>query len=217
MMQKIRYQSFSFFYGEQRSIFENALKKATIFEKSKSFVREQEIIDIVERINTVLNAKSPFGEIHKLPGLVKEFIDIYGDLLNKASEEIEPVVASDYKKVMDALDTKSFADVFRTKFAARFEELRGKLDSSDEIAGVKNIRLESDTLKLRCLDEIEEYERTHQLKAESEVVDTPPMDGELLKPVTSPEVPKKRKISLLAMLQARGQLRWRMSRMLTVS
>lgn len=184
---------FSFFYGEQKSIFENALKKAAIFEKSKTFVREQEIIDIVERINTILNAKSPFGEIHKLPGLVKEFIDIYGDLLNKAAEEIEPVVASDYKKVMDALDTKSFADVFRTKFAARFEELRKKLDSSDEIAGVKNIRLESDTLKLRCLDEIEEYERTHQPKAEHPIVDMPPTDGELPKHVTSPEVPKKRK------------------------
>ena len=63
---------------------------------------------------------------------------------------------------MYILDTKPFADVHHSKFVSVFDELKKKLGTSNEIAAVKNIKLESDTLKIRCLDEIEEYERTHQ-------------------------------------------------------
>ena len=50
----------------------------------------------------------------------------------------------------------------KMKKIALIEELLEKLKSSNEIAAVKNIKLESDTLKLRLLDEIEDYERSHQ-------------------------------------------------------
>lgn len=49
-------------------------------------------------------------------------------------------------------------------FVNAFAELKQKLDTSHEIAAVKNIRLESDTLKLRCMDEITEYEEVHRPK-----------------------------------------------------
>jgi hypothetical protein len=90
---------------------------------------------------------------------------------------MEPIVADDYKKVMDILETKPFADVFRTKFAARFEEIKTKLDTSHEIAAVKNIKLESDTLKLRCLDEITDYEAAHQPAPVEPPVPAPTSEG----------------------------------------
>ena len=60
------------------------------------------------------------------------------------------------------MDTKPFAEVLRPRINQRFEEIWDKLKKSNDIAAIKNIKLESDTLKIKCLDEIDEYERTHQ-------------------------------------------------------
>jgi hypothetical protein len=123
-----------------------------------------------------------------------KFVKQYGALLEKEAKEMEPIVADDYKKVMDTLETKPFADVFRTKFAARFEELKDKLATSHEIAAVKNIRLESDTLKLRCLDEIADYEATHQPAPVEPPVLAPTSEGQSpVAPMVEPPVVRQKK------------------------
>lgn len=165
---------FDFFHGDQKAIFEKTLKYIAIFENSKTYVSDQKILAVVEQMSSIAGSRSPFNQIQKLPTLNNTFTDLYGALLEKEAQNMQPVVADDYKIVMDTLETKFFADVFRNKFAGKFEELKEKLDTSNEIAGVKNIRLESDTLKLRCLDEISDYEMSH-----------------LAKPVVTPGEPSK--------------------------
>ena len=180
-----------FFKGEQKTIFEKALKYIRMFEDSKTYVREQEITDNVAQMEAIVKSSKPFSQIQKLPGMCDTFINQYGALLEKEAQEMSPVVADDYKKVMDVLDEKDFAEVFRTRFATRFEELKKKLDTSHEIAAVKNIRLESDTLKLRCLDEIADYEAAHQPVPEPQPTpDANPATGGS-KPVTPPVQPTK--------------------------
>ena len=185
---------FAFFYGEQRTIFEQALRYIRIFENSKTYVRNQEITDIYNKIVNIVNDRKPFGRIHELPELMQNFRDKYGNLLEAEAKEIEPAVAADYKIVSDVLETKEFADVFRSKFATRFQELRKKLETSNEIAAVKNIRLESDTLKLRCLDEIVEYEDAHRPQPPKPPVNPPGGgNGSVTPPVPPKPAPKKRK------------------------
>lgn len=186
---------FDFFNGEQKTIFEKTLKYIAIFENSKTYVSDQEILVVVEQMTNIANDKSPYCSVQKLPVLNDKFMNLYGNLLEKEASLMEPNVADDYKKVMDTLETKPFADVLKDKFVGVFEELKKKLCTSNEIAGVKNIKLESDTLKIRCLDEIEEYERKHQPVPDS--VPTPTVDngdGSVLTlPITQIPKPKKRK------------------------
>jgi hypothetical protein len=184
---------FDFFNGEQKAIFEKALKYIQMFEDSKTYVREQGIIDNVEKMVAIINSKTPYNQIQKLPEMCEKFVSQYGELLDKEAREMEPILADDYKKVMDELASKPFADKFRTKFAAKFEELKKKLETSHEIASVKNIRLESDTLKLRCLDEITEYEATHQPTPTDVTVDVAPTA-----PATKPKKCKNISISTVA-------------------
>ena len=82
--------------------------------------------------------------------------------------------------------------MFRDRFLSAFEELKEKLDTSNEIATVKNIRLESDTLKLRCLDEITEYEEAHRPKVNPEPSVNPETPSTSEGPV-SPVQPKPKK------------------------
>ncbi len=127
---------FAFFYGEQKNIFEQALRYIQIFENSKTYVRDQEIIDIYNKIVNIVNDRKPFGRIHELPELMQSFRDKYSSLLEAEAKEIEPAVEADYKIVCDVLKTKEFAEVFQSKFATRFQELREKLETSNEIAAV---------------------------------------------------------------------------------
>ena len=188
---------FDFFKGGQKKIFEKALEQIQMFENSKTYVREQEIMDNVAQMEAIVTAKNPFGQIQKLPDMSMKFVQQYGTLLEKESEEMRPIVDDDLEKVLHTLDEKEFAPVFRDKFVNAFAELKQKLDTSLEIAAVKNIRLESDTLKLRCMDEITEYEEAHRPKPVPPVTPvTPPTGGghtEPPKPVTAPVQPKPKK------------------------
>lgn len=188
---------FDFFNGEQRTIFDKAQKYISIFENSKTYVREQDIIDVAKQMEDIVGQNKPFYNIQKLPELMNRFINDYGHLLSKEAKSMEPIVSDDYKKVTDTLDSKLFADVFKTKFATRFAELRKKLETSNEIAAIKNIRLESDTLKLRCLDEIEEYDRTHQPVPTDQASEQNDASQQITDvPVSTAKVKKRKNISI---------------------
>lgn len=181
-----------FFNSDQKKIFEKAQEQIQMFENSKIYVREQEIIDNVARMEAIVTAKNPFRQIQKLPDMSMRFVQQYGELLEKEAEEMRPIVEDDQRKVLHILDEKGFVSVFRDRFSSVFEELKEKLDTSNEIATVKNIRLESDTLKLRCLDEITEYEEAHRPKVNPEPSVNPETPSTSEGPV-SPVQPKPKK------------------------
>lgn len=153
---------FDFFKGEQKKIFEKTQKYLSIFDKSKTYVRDQKVLDVVAKMTEIVKGRNPYSQIQNLPDLNQQFMDVYAKLLEEEAEEMRPIVEADFKIVRDVLADKTFADRFTSKVNRSFEELLEKLKSSNEIAAVKNIKLESDTLKLRLLDEIEDYERSHQ-------------------------------------------------------
>lgn len=153
---------FDFFKGEQKKIFEKTQKYLGIFDKSKTYVRDQKILDVVAKMTEIVKGRNPYSQIQKLPELNEQFTDVYVELMRKEVEQMRPIVEADFKIVRDVLADKTFADQFTSKVNRSFEELLEKLKSSNEIAAVKNIKLESDTLKLRLLDEIEDYERSYQ-------------------------------------------------------
>ena len=95
-------------------------------------------------------------------------------LLEKEAAIMDPLVHDDFLKVKEVLDTKSFAEVLRPRINQRFDEIWEKLRTSSDIAAIKNIKLESDTLKIKCLDEIDEYERAHQPAPEPPVAPVVP-------------------------------------------
>ena len=165
---------FDFFKGDQRKIFEAAVKNLVYFGNSKTYVSDQELLKVVEEIETIVEDSKPFGKIQRLPELNKRFEDLHMGLLEKEAAIMDPLVHDDFLKVKEVLDTKPFAEVLRPRINQRFEEIWDKLKKSNDIAAIKNIKLESDTLKIKCLDEIDEYERAHQPAPEPPVAPVVP-------------------------------------------
>ena len=178
---------FDFFKGEQRKIFEESVKNLAYFENSKTYVSDRELLKVVEEIEDVVKTGKPFGKIQRLPELNMKFEDLHMGLLEKEAAIMEPLVHDDFLKVKEVLDSKPFAEVIRHRINKRFDEIREKLTTSGDIAAIKNIRLESDALKIKCLDEIDEYERVHQPVSEPPV--TPVVSGK--EPVNDVETPIK--------------------------
>ncbi|MDD4503744.1 MAG: BREX system P-loop protein BrxC [Clostridiaceae bacterium] len=150
----------SFFAGEQKGIFAKAWKYIDIFNNSKTYVVDRELIEVVDKIKAIVSKHNPYAEIHKLPALLDGFSTKHIALIEKEAGPIKDDLKSDKSKVVEALDAKNeYAVKFKEKFLNLFNELGNKLDTSNEIAAVKNIRYESDALKTRCLNEIAEYEK----------------------------------------------------------
>ena len=165
---------FDFFKGDQRKIFEEAVKNLAYFGNSKTYVSDQELLKVVEEIETIVKDSKPFGKIQRLPELNKRFEELHMGLLEKEAAIMDPLVHDDFLKVKEVLDTKPFAEVLRPRINQRFDEIWEKLRTSSDIAAIKNIKLESDTLKIKCLDEIDEYERAHQPAPEPPVAPVVP-------------------------------------------
>ena len=178
---------FDFFKGEQRKIFEESVKNLAYFENSKTYVSDRELLKVVEEIEDVVKTGKPFGKIQRLPELNMKFEDLHMGLLEKEAGIMEPLVHDDFLKVKEVLDSKPFAEVLRPRINQRFDEIREKLTTSGDIAAIKNIRLESDALKIKCMDEIDEYERVHQPVSEPPV--TPVVSGK--EPVNDVQTPTK--------------------------
>ncbi len=58
------------------------------FENSKTYVREQEIMDNVAQMEAIVTAKkNPFSQIQKPPDMFQKFVQQYGALLEKEAED----------------------------------------------------------------------------------------------------------------------------------
>ena len=198
---------FDFFRGEQKKIFEDALKNIAYFGNSKTYVSDQELLKVVEQINEIVNDSKPFNVIQKLPELNHRFGKLHVGLLEKEAAIMEPLVHDDFLKVKEILDTKPFAEILRPKINQCFDEIWEKLSKSNDIATIKNIKLESDTLKIKCLDEIDEYERTHQPVPVVDSTESQNSNGESsvstpAQPV-APKVKKRKNVSISNVAGAR--------------
>jgi hypothetical protein len=150
---------FSFFNGEQRKIFDKALNHMNIYNNSKSYVTDRDVMNIAEEIRRIVAMPEPYSQIFRLPDLIKRFDELYLGILEKEAEPIHSIIEEDRKYVLSKLNEPDLADEFKNKFTDAFAELAAKLERANDIASVRNIGYESEALKKRCLDEIAQYRK----------------------------------------------------------
>ena len=181
-----------FFSGEQKDIFDNALRLMKIFEDSKTFVVDDEIEKVVADVNAILKKSAPYNEIFKLPELLDKFIHLYGRLLSAMQKPVDAAIQEARKRVFDELKGKKCHDKLSDKFVNLFREILDKAEHCNNVATLQNIKVEADALKVRCLNEINAEEAKY-IETESE--------GEESKPIKNGEqatstVKRKKTVSI---------------------
>ncbi|MBK0347250.1 BREX system P-loop protein BrxC [Aerococcaceae bacterium zg-ZJ1578] len=147
-----------FFSGEQKSIFDKAIKLMGIYEDSKTFVVDSNIEKVVEDITEIMVHRNPYGQIYRLPGLLKNFISSYSLLLQEMQKPVDNAIQDARNRVLDELEGKLCHDILKNKFIRLFQEISNKAETCNNVAILQNIKIEADALKIRCLNEIRDEE-----------------------------------------------------------
>ncbi len=143
-----------FFAGEQKEIFDKALRLMGIYDDSKTFIVNTEIETVVADIKSILKKQIPYSDIFKLPELIEKFIKLYGGLLKAMQTPIEVVIQEARNRVFDELEDKKCHDILADKYVKLFQEIHDKATHCNNVAVLQNIKVEADALKVRCLNEI---------------------------------------------------------------
>ena len=188
-----------FFAGEQKGIFDKALKLMKIYDDSKTFIVDSEIETVVGDVKAILKKSAPYSEIFKLPDSLDSFINLYGRLLSEMAKPIDAAIDEARKRVFDELDGKKCHDKLVKRFIDLFEEIRDKASHCNNVATLQNIKVEADALKVRCLNEIsnEEAKIIAAEQAEQEREGRNNNGGQDDTPVKpQPKVKKKKTVSI---------------------
>lgn len=143
------------FFANQREIFYNAAKRLEIFESNRSYVTDKKILEIIAAMEKVIKNSKPYDYIQKLPGLTKDFDDLFVVLLEKECEPIEQAIDQDLNIVMDEFaKDPDLKEGLSGKFRDQFIDLKNRLERVNNFYEAIAMQTESDRLKVRCIDEI---------------------------------------------------------------
>lgn len=158
-----------FFTGEQKGIFDKALELMKIYDDSKTFIVNSQIEAVVADVKAILKKQSPYREVYRLPDLLENFRNIYGDLLSEMQKPVDIAIDEARKRVFEELDGKKCHDLLSNKYVELFNEIRKKATCCNNVAILQNIKVEADALKVRCLNEIEKEEAKLTTPSENEI------------------------------------------------
>lgn len=147
-----------FFAGDQKDIFDKALSYMRIYDDSKTFIVNSELEGVVDSIKQILKKSAPYSDIFRLPELSGKFSDLYMTILNDLEKPAQEAIDEAKTRVFNELDGKICRDKLSDKFIRLFEEIKNKAESCNNVAGLQNIKVEADALKVRCLNEISSEE-----------------------------------------------------------
>ncbi|NLB52378.1 MAG: BREX system P-loop protein BrxC [Syntrophomonadaceae bacterium] len=144
----------SFFAGEQKTIFGNAIDQMNIYDDSKTFIVDEEVENAAKEIKAILNKDMPYGDIPKLPGLLDRFNAAYTKVRNDMETPVMEAIDDAKARVFEVLDTKSYKEDFYDRYIHQFKEIHDKAANCKNIASLQNIKAEADALKIRLLNEM---------------------------------------------------------------
>jgi len=186
----------AFFTGEQKKIFEDALKMMKIYDDSKTFIVDDKVEETVREIKAILKKEMPYSDIPKLPDLLSQFRDAYMAVLTQMEAPILKAIEDAKVRVFEVLNTKKYKDELNDKYFKLFREIHDKATTCNNVATLQNVKIEADALKVRLLNEMAK-------KDEKIAEDTPPYgnDGGDPKPVKKQKSISIKSVSLTSSWQ----------------
>lgn len=149
----------SFFEGEQKKIFDLALRQMHIYEDSKVYIVDQPLENVVGGIQQILRMENPYGEIPKLPELLEQFGTIYMKILDKKQAPVLTTITDDCNRVFDVLRTKTYKDQKNESYRKQFTDLKDKAEHCNNVSTLRSYADQSDALKIRLLDEMRDIDK----------------------------------------------------------
>lgn len=163
----------NFFAGEQREIFDKAIRLMNIYDESQTFIVDAEIEKYAAEVKAIMQKPEPYSDIFKLPALLDSYVSTYSKLLMELQQPVLTVIQEARKRVFDEVIKRNVPENLTDSFAERFKDIKEKAKHCNNVAVLQNIKLEADALKLRCLNEINKWAAEIEDKEKAKIDQNP--------------------------------------------
>lgn len=154
----------AFFYGEQKDIFDKALETLTVYDHSRVYIADSHIEELANNMRVIITKERPYSDIPKLPELRKDFNEAYNELLDQNMAPVLQAIADDRERITTILAEKPYQDQYASRYKRQFDELTEQAESCNNITTLRSYRDQSDALKLRLLNEMDQRDRELAVK-----------------------------------------------------
>ena len=168
-----------FFVGEQKGIWDTSLKLMKIYNESKTYIVDKDVEAAVSAINAILRKPNPFSDIYKLPDLNDKFREAYAKLVLTEQAPVLETIKEARERVFEELNASHIKQKLSGRVISSFDDISDRATHCNNMATLKNIRHETDALKVRLLNEITAEEEKYLAKqaakaaAESTEIEAP--------------------------------------------
>ena len=148
-----------FFAGEQKKIFDKALLFLDKYDDSKTYIVDAKLESAVDAIRTIIRKDKPFADIPKLPELLKEFNDVYMNILDEQLAPVMDSVKESQKRVFEVLNTKEYKEQKNHDYFTKFGEIEKLAEACTNVSVLRSYADRAEALKIRLLNEMDKLDR----------------------------------------------------------
>lgn len=153
------------FFDHQKAYFDDAVKTYNIFESNKNYITNEELIDIANRINSILTMSNPYSNIKDLPQLTNDFLEKHDEIIDIEKLTPQNDLKLELDEVMDVLNEDyeykdELKSKYETSFTNDFDNLNKKLAKATEISVIRGVSDEAANLRIKCLNKIDKFKES---------------------------------------------------------
>lgn len=146
----------NFFNGIQKEKFDEARKIILIYDNNKDFAdNTEELKNVADQITGILKNPEPYDEIHKLPLLRHELIEILNKMYDLKSKPIIDMIQNTIIYIENELKSAGVNNDFGTSYIATCKEVINKLEHSNELKDIFAQQTRIDQLKDEFINKLE--------------------------------------------------------------
>lgn len=146
----------NFFNGMQKEKFDEARKIILIYDNNKDFAdNTEELKNVADQITGILKNPEPYDEIHKLPLLRHELIEILNKMYDLKSKPIIEMIQNTIIYIENELKSAGVNNDFGTSYIATCKEVINKLEHSNELKDIFAQQTRIDQLKDEFINKLE--------------------------------------------------------------
>ena len=149
-----------FFNGAQKEQFDEAKKIITIYDNNKDYAdKTDELLNVVNKMFSILTSKEPYSDIHELPTLRKDLIDILTNMYDVKSEPIIKMINNTIEYIENEVKNAGIDTEFGKPYIDTCKSVISTLERSNELKDIFAQQTRIDQLKDRFINALE-YEKS---------------------------------------------------------
>ena len=157
-----------FFNGPQKAQFDAAKQTLIIYDNNKDYTDQtDELTNTVNKIVTILTSKEPYGEIHELPMLRQDLINILTEMYDAKSQPIINMIKNTITYIENEIKTSGVDINFGKPYIETCKNVINTLENSNELKDIFAQQTRIDQLKDRFINALE-YEKSKKKATDEE-------------------------------------------------